>query len=151
MHFLLSRQFNGAAGKATDLYGLGATLLYLLSAKNPNEFNQTRLKIDFSRDVVVSEGMGDVLESLLEPAAEDRPTIGEVRAFMEGRESGSLARPRGRYASGRVRIERTFGKLEVTVLPDGVGGALSMGSFAVAWNVSSLIECLLSLRTLTLY
>ncbi|UPR01153.1 serine/threonine protein kinase [Chloropicon primus] len=132
--YMAPEQFGGSAVKATDLYGLGATMLYLLSGKHPNQFPQTRLKIDFSGQVEVSETMGDVLESLLEPAAEDRPSIQEVRSFM--RQEGLMKlRTRTSYKNGRVKIERSFASLSVTILPDGPGGSLSMASFAVAWNV----------------
>ena len=63
----------------------------------------------------------------LEPAAEDRPGIDEVRAFLSHGGGGGLAK-KASYKSGRVRIERSFSALSLTILPDGPGGSLSSRS-----------------------
>ena len=131
-------QFSGSAGPATDLYGLGAVMLYLLSAQHPNQFPQERLKIDFSDSITVSSFMSDILEGLLEPAAEDRPSIEEVRMLLQQEEDeyGLPSMRRASYESGRVKIERGFSSLSLTILPEGWGGSsLSMTSFALAWNI----------------
>ena len=66
--YMAPEQFSGAAGRNTDLYGLGATMLYLLSGGiHPNQFPQSRLKIDFEGRVVASEDVLDVLGGKFPP------------------------------------------------------------------------------------
>lgn len=70
--YMAPEQFRGQAYPATDLYGLGATLLYLLTHQDPGELPQTRLKIDFYDHVTVSDDFADWLDGLIEPLVEDR-------------------------------------------------------------------------------
>jgi hypothetical protein len=65
-------QFRGQAFPATDLYSLGATLLFLLTHRSPAELPQNALKLDFKSQVNVSEAFIEWLEKILEPDAEDR-------------------------------------------------------------------------------
>jgi serine/threonine protein kinase len=65
-------QFRGQAFPATDLYSLGATLLFLLTHRSPAELPQNALKLDFKSQVNVSEAFVEWLEKFLEPDAEDR-------------------------------------------------------------------------------
>jgi len=45
--YMAPEQFRGKAVLATDLYGLGATIIYLLTSKSPTDLPQRKLKIDF--------------------------------------------------------------------------------------------------------
>ena len=72
--YMASEQFRGKALPATDLYSLGATLLYLLTHRSPNELPQDTLKLDFRSSVNISDDFANWLEKLLEPDLEDRFT-----------------------------------------------------------------------------
>jgi eukaryotic-like serine/threonine-protein kinase len=76
--YMAPEQFVGRAVLATDLYGLGATLVYLLTGTDPGELPQTQMKIDFRDRVQVTEDFGRWLERLLEPIPEDRFTNAEI-------------------------------------------------------------------------
>ncbi|MEO1690586.1 MAG: hypothetical protein AAFR63_03505 [Cyanobacteria bacterium J06631_6] len=65
-------QFRGQTLPATDLYSLGATLLYLLTHRSPAELPQDTLKLDFRSAVDISESFAEWLEKILEPDIEDR-------------------------------------------------------------------------------
>ena len=82
--YMAPEQFRGAAGPASDLYSLGATLLFLLTHRSPAELPQVRMKVDFRNAVNVSEEFADWLESLLEPIVEDRvPSATEAIAALD--------------------------------------------------------------------
>ena len=137
--YMAPEQFGGAAVEASDLYGLGATLLFLLSASSPSEFPQSRLKIDF-KGLTMSRKLSEVLDGLLEPAPEDRPSIAEVRAILRSRSVESFKRGNTKFRNGRVRVERTLSHFSVTIMPASMsGGGLmnlaSTSSFAIAWNL----------------
>jgi serine/threonine protein kinase len=70
--YMAPEQFRGRASIASDLYGLGATVLYLLTHRSPADLPQERLKISFRSHVRVSENFGDWLETMLEPDEADR-------------------------------------------------------------------------------
>ncbi|MEM7758931.1 MAG: ankyrin repeat domain-containing protein, partial [Cyanobacteria bacterium P01_A01_bin.40] len=70
--YMAPEQFRGQALPATDLYSLGATLLYLLTHRSPAELPQDTLKLDFRNSVDISESFADWLDKILEPDIEDR-------------------------------------------------------------------------------
>jgi ankyrin repeat protein len=84
--YMAPEQFRGQAVPATDLYGLGATVLFLLTHRSPSDLPQERLKISFRSRIQVSEGFADWLEKMLEPDVEDRfPSAKEALAALQGR------------------------------------------------------------------
>jgi serine/threonine protein kinase len=70
--YMAPEQFRGQSVPATDLYGLGATLLFLLTHRSPAELPQQGLHLDFRDRLQVSEHFISWLEKLLEPDAGDR-------------------------------------------------------------------------------
>lgn len=70
--YMAPEQFRGQAVPATDLYGLGATLLFLLTHRSPADFPTQGLKIDFRSRIHASEDFADWLEKMLEPDLEER-------------------------------------------------------------------------------
>jgi serine/threonine protein kinase len=65
--YMAPEQFRGAAVPASDLYGLGATILYLLTHRSPADLPQERLKLNFRAHVNISSHFADWLETMLEP------------------------------------------------------------------------------------
>ena len=70
--YMPHEQFRGQVGAASDLYALGATLLFLLTGKSPAELPQQRMQIDFHRHVSISPEFARWLQKILAPAIEDR-------------------------------------------------------------------------------
>ncbi|MDY6781268.1 MAG: ankyrin repeat domain-containing protein [Cyanobacteriota bacterium] len=84
--YMAPEQFQGRAIPATDLYGLGATLLFLLTHRSPAELPTNRLKLDFRSRVQISEELADWLEKMLEPDAEERfASAKEALAVLQGK------------------------------------------------------------------
>ena len=67
-------QFGDRAVPATDLYGLGATLIHLVTGTSPADLPQKELKIQFKSCVSLSPFFTQWLEHLTEPAPERRPS-----------------------------------------------------------------------------
>ncbi|MCW5315481.1 protein kinase [Nostoc sp. KVJ3] len=76
--YMAPEQFRGQALPSTDLYGLGTTLLFLLTGKSPTDLPQRKLKIDFRSDVNISKDFANWLEQILEPVSADRFPSAEV-------------------------------------------------------------------------
>ncbi len=72
MGYMPPEQLRGKAVFASDLYGLGATLVYLLTHRNPDELPMERMRIAFRGRVKLSEGFTNWLEKMLEPMVKHR-------------------------------------------------------------------------------
>jgi serine/threonine protein kinase len=70
--YMAPEQFRGLAVPASDLYGLGATILYLLTHRSPADLPQERLKLSFRTHVNIGNHFADWLETVLEPDLSDR-------------------------------------------------------------------------------
>jgi serine/threonine protein kinase len=70
--YMAPEQFRGMAVPSSDLYGLGATLLYLLTHRSPADLPQERLKLSFRGHVNIANHFADWLETILEPDTTDR-------------------------------------------------------------------------------
>jgi serine/threonine protein kinase len=70
--YMAPEQFRGLAVPESDLYGLGATILYLLTHRSPADLPQERLKLNFHAHVNISASFADWMEMMLEPDLTDR-------------------------------------------------------------------------------
>jgi serine/threonine protein kinase len=108
--YMAPEQFRGQGYPATDLYGLGATLLFLISHKSPSEFPSRQLKINFRSQTTISSELGDWLEKLLEPAVEDRfLSAKEALSVLLGQ--GVLVPKRHRPIGSRISFTKNHRKL----------------------------------------
>lgn len=86
--YMAPEQFRGKAFPSTDLYGLGTTLLYLLTKESPSDLPQKHLKIDFRSQIKVSRNFADWLDTIIKPIAEERfPNAGIALAVLQGKKS----------------------------------------------------------------
>jgi hypothetical protein len=93
--FMAPEQFHGKASLATDLYGLGATLLFLLTHRSPADLPQRKLRVEFRSQVTLAPPLARWLERMLEPAPEDRfPAAADALAALRQGED----RPSRRWA-----------------------------------------------------
>jgi len=144
--YMAPEQDRGQAYPASDLYGLAATLLFLLTHRSPADLPQKRLKIDFRSRVNVSPEFADWLDKMLEPVVEDR--------FLSAREAlNALQNPktliqplvehRRRPAGSQITLTATNEQLELTIPPAGfrgTGGYLN----PVAWSLLLIPTTLLA-------
>lgn len=83
-------QLWGRAVAASDLYGLGTTLLHLLTGVPPAELPQQNLRLQFRDRASLSPGFADWLDQLVDPSLERRfSTAREARKALQI----NLARP----------------------------------------------------------
>lgn len=116
--YMAPEQFRGKSFPTTDLYGLGATLLYLLTYASPTDLPQEKLKIDFRSSVNVSQELADWLEIMLEPIIEDRfESAAQALAVLKGEEkinnwqNDSLRKP----AHSKITINKTRNKININI------------------------------------
>lgn len=70
--YMAPEQLHGVARAESDLYALGAALLFLMTGRAPAEMPHRKLKIDFRGQVHISPPLAAWLDRMLEPAPEDR-------------------------------------------------------------------------------
>lgn len=76
--YMAPEQFRGQVVAATDLYGLGTTLLFLLTRRSPADLPVQKLRIEFRSQLQLSPHFADWLEKILEPAPKDRFASAEI-------------------------------------------------------------------------
>ncbi|MBD1810910.1 ankyrin repeat domain-containing protein [Microcoleus vaginatus DQ-U2] len=70
--YMAPEQFLGQAVPATDLYGLGGTLLYLLTHRSPAELPTNILEKDFRSQIQISSAFADWLKKMIASDLENR-------------------------------------------------------------------------------
>ncbi len=118
--YMPPEQFGGRAVPASDLYGLGATLIHLVTGSHPADLLQDNLKIQFEPLVNLSPAFLDWLKWLTEPALEHRPT--SAREALEALDILSqrhfplvVFQPE----ESKIRYIKQQERLEITIPPAG--------------------------------
>ncbi|MFN6518006.1 MAG: serine/threonine protein kinase [Nostoc sp. CreGUA01] len=70
-------QFNGKAIPGSDIYSLGATLIYLVTGQHPADLPQTDLRIQFEQVANINPSFSSWLRRITEPIASQRLTSAE--------------------------------------------------------------------------
>lgn len=134
--YMPPEQFGGRAVPASDLYSLGATLIYLVTGSHPADLPQEDLRIQFEHAVNLSPTLVDWLKWMTEPSLSRRLASAEaaLKALQQpSQRESALAhyRPTG----SKVLLKQDRDRLEIQVPPAGfsagIGGTIL---FAIAWN-----------------
>lgn len=70
--YMPPEQFGGRTTPASDLYSLGATLIYLVTGRHPTELPQANLRLQFASLANLSPAFEDWLAWLTEPSMDQR-------------------------------------------------------------------------------
>jgi serine/threonine protein kinase len=169
--YMPMEQFVGRASVRSDLYACAATILFMLTHKDPQDLPAKEMKIDVPSLIDVSPGLAAVLNSWLEPDESKRVlSVDTAIAYLQGKlpdEVAAVARGR-RDESGdgaesdenddgpldlqpprfsRIRAEKE-GEVVTLVIPErGAAGTASViGGFSVFWLAFVAFWTFLTLR-----
>lgn len=141
--YMAPEQLTGRATPASDLYGLGATLVNVLSHRAPDELPQRELRIDFRAAVSVSPGFERFLGRLLAPAPEQR--YASARAARDALASRATSSDRsqrlGSFAAERISATVEPDALLVDIEPQprytSIIGAIALMAASLALVISA--------------
>ncbi len=146
--YMPPEQFRGQVTPASDLYALGATIIFLLTGRSPDELPQKRMRIDFRPHVHLSSSFEHWLDGMVAPAIEDRFQSAADALIALQQESRqpyvnalqpldahpNLARPK-KPAGSRIQLQRTPNAIDIDIPPRGLSGdGMSFLFFAIFWN-----------------
>ncbi|MEG4504463.1 serine/threonine-protein kinase [Microcoleus sp. F6_B4] len=103
--YMAPEQFRGKAVLSTDLYGLGTTLLFLLTQKFPSDLPRQKQKVKFRDIVSISPEFANWLEKIIEPAIEDRfDSAKDALSALRGEQPSGINREKMFKRSPQSRI-----------------------------------------------
>jgi eukaryotic-like serine/threonine-protein kinase len=150
--YMAPEQFRGQAYLSTDLYGLGTTLLYLLTGTDPAVLPQKKLKIDFSEFVKLPANFANWLDRLLEPEPNRRFETAKLALDVLNGRSSLPALPTQQPAFSKIRLDRFAESLSIEIPPVGLSTVASrrLGLLVFIWN-GLLFTILFYALTLSLF
>jgi eukaryotic-like serine/threonine-protein kinase len=141
--YMAPEQFRGQAVLSTDLYGLGTTLLFLLTQKSPADLPQRRLKINFRSHLRIDKKFANWLERMIEPEIENRfDSAQEALAVLQKERTAKskFITPR-KPKNSPIILTRTEEQLVIKIHPVGLRTNYSK-LFALLCLIWNGISCL---------
>ncbi|WP_414529063.1 serine/threonine protein kinase [Nodularia chucula] len=139
--YMPPEQFGARTVPASDLYSLGATLIYLSTGTHPADLPQKDFRIQFEQVTNLSRHFQKWLQLMTEPNLERRPSsaIAALQALNESQLNSPLAIPLAinvvQPVGSKLQLTKNSDYLEILIPP--VGFKLEMlftGFFTVFWN-----------------
>lgn len=136
-------QFVGKATKESDLYAIAATILFLLTHKNPTELPIDGMRIDLARCISVSDELYGILKNWLEPDARQRTlNLDAATDILEGKTAAP--KPKSDLAKtiphgSSIQVHKKDGDFMVTIPGQGVSAIFKnpqiifIGIFGTVW------------------
>jgi hypothetical protein len=132
-------QFTGRATVRSDLYAAAATLLFILTHRNPADLPTRNMKIDFRSVVEISSpGLTRVLGNWLEPDEARRTlSVSDAAALLRGEKVVAAAAdaktlPQPLPYGSRMRLEERDDRLRIEI-PERGGRRSAFGGFGIFW------------------
>ncbi len=134
--YMAPEQFRGQAYLSTDLYGLGTTLLYLLTGTDPVVLPQKKLKIDFHDFVTLPSGFANWIDRLLEPELTRRFETAKLALEVIVGRSSLPELPTQQPPYSKVKLDRLKESMTIEIPPIGLSTLASrrLGLLVSVWN-----------------
>ncbi|MEG4092652.1 serine/threonine-protein kinase [Microcoleus sp. Pol12B4] len=113
--YMPPEQFGGRAVPASDLYGLGATLIYLVTGVHPAELPQEDLRINFEPKIAISSDFVDWLQWMTEPDLNSRLTTADRALKALERPKEAIPLVVRKPARSKVKLKKDRNSLEIVV------------------------------------
>ncbi|AFZ58091.1 serine/threonine protein kinase [Anabaena cylindrica PCC 7122] len=140
--YMPQEQFGGRTVPASDLYSLGATLIYLATGTQPADLPQKDFRIQFQQLTNLSPTLTNWLKQITEPTLEKRfaSATEALTALEQPQIHNTTALTIGKPAGSKIQLIKNEEFLEITIPAVGFQSSMMfLGFFAVAWNSFILI------------
>ena len=135
--YMPPEQFGGRAVPASDIYSLGATLIYLVTGVHPADLPQTDLRIEFEQFANLSPAFSRWLKWMTEPSLNRRLNSAEaaLTALENPLTKDAIALVPKKPSGSKVILNKKSNNLEITISESGLRpDLLFLILFAIAWN-----------------
>ena len=148
--YMPPEQFGGYANPATDIYSLGATLIYLATGRHPTELPSKDGKINFAESVQLDRSFTKWLEKTIEPSCDRRfKSANEAITALQqplvddsdSRESSIVRQP----AFSKILMRKTADEMNILIPAVGYAGLLIPKVTLIVFTL--FLSCILSIWT----
>jgi hypothetical protein len=137
-------QFGGRAVPASDLYSLGATLIYLVTGLHPADLPQRDLRIQFEQVVNLSPALSSWLKRMIQPSLDRRLTsateaLQAIEQPQQRQQSSIYPTVVRKPVGSKILLNQGADSLEILLPPKGFKlSILGWTAFALFWNLICL-------------
>lgn len=136
--YMPPEQFGARTVPASDLYSLGATLIYLITGNHPADLPQKDFRIQFEPIANLSPGLRSWLQWMTEPNLERRSSsaVEALKALNESQLNSPHAINIAKPVGSKLQLTKNSDYLEILIPPVGFikPSILFTGFSAVFWN-----------------
>ncbi len=135
--YMPPEQFGGRTVPASDLYSLGATLIFLVTGVHPADLPQKDFRFQFEQSTNLSPNFTRWLQWMTEPNLEKRFSSASValKALDESHFPDTTALIVIKPAGSTIQLSKDWDHLDIVVPPVGFKPSMVFLSlFAIAWN-----------------
>jgi len=117
--YMPPEQFGGRTVPASDLYSLGATLIYLVTGRHPADLPQENLRIQFESFVNLSSELIDWLKWMTQPSLNRRPaSAGEaLKALTHPPQKADIFGGAEKPFGSRIKLQNNGSKVQILIPP----------------------------------
>jgi serine/threonine protein kinase len=136
--YMPPEQFGGRAVPASDLYSLGATLIYLTTGKHPADLPQEDLRIQFKPKHYLSPGFISWLNWLIEPSLNNRLISAKkaAKALKKINHNHEYLLPkRAKPTQSKIKLNKTKNSLEIMIPSKFWTGNIILGSICMIFRL----------------
>ena len=134
--YMPPEQFGDRTKCASDLYSLGATLIYLVTGLHPADLPQKDFRISFEHIANVSPAFTDWLRWMTEPSLEKRlSSATDALAALDDSQPRISALALSKPGGSKIQLTKDRDSLLILIPPAGFQSSMVFtGLFAIAWN-----------------
>ncbi|MFE4107165.1 serine/threonine protein kinase [Almyronema epifaneia] len=127
--YMPPEQFGGRATPASDLYSLGATLVYLVTGIHPADLPQENLRIRFEAKANLSPAFSRWLRKMIEPSLERRfQSVPQALQALRHPEAVVSTRSPDRPLGTRIRLSKNQTTLTISLPQPAIEAAVPLPS-----------------------